>query len=259
VLVSKGELWWEVEGREVKLGADMLFYTLPWQAHGGVEETQPSNEISYFCLALADPYTRPRRRFGFHPAFGFSPAEEAAISSALARCRVQALPADDEAAWLFAQFLRITEGTEPLRQSRARDIVKLLVFNLANRATMENRFEPRVPEAERRVRAFVQTLAANLAEPWTLESMSKASHLGRTQFAQILKRQTGDTPITYLNRLRVRAAQKLIRESRKTITEIALETGFNSSQYFATVFKEFTDMDAPTFRARYRDKADRAR
>ena len=47
VLVSKGELKWEVENKEVELRANMLFYTLPWQEHGGVEEMQPSCEISY--------------------------------------------------------------------------------------------------------------------------------------------------------------------------------------------------------------------
>src|ERR1700761_3040132 len=75
VLVSKGQLRWEVEGREVNLGADMLFYTLPWQAHGGVEPSQPSNEISYFCVVLDRNHAKPRGQFGFHPAFGFSTAE----------------------------------------------------------------------------------------------------------------------------------------------------------------------------------------
>jgi AraC-like DNA-binding protein len=41
----------------------------------------------------------------------------------------------------------------------------------------------------------------------------------------------------------------MLRESEKSITEIAYEAGFNSSQYFATVFKQFTDTDARSFRA----------
>jgi AraC-like DNA-binding protein len=103
-------------------------------------------------------------------------------------------------------------------------------------------------EAERRVRKLIDILVARDAEPWTLPSMSAACRLGRTQFSQILKKQTGDTPVTYLNRLRLREAQRLLRHSTKPITEIALVVGFNSSQYFATVFKEFTGMDARSFR-----------
>ena len=44
-------------------------------------------------------------------------------------------------------------------------------------------------------------------------------------------------------------AQELLRKSRKSVTEIALEVGFNSSQYFATVFKEFTGTEARALRA----------
>jgi AraC family L-rhamnose operon regulatory protein RhaS len=259
VLVSKGELRWEVEGREVTLGADMLFYTLPWQAHGGVEELQPSTEISYFCVKLAEDYARPWRRFGFHPAFAFLPEEERVISSAFARSSVQALPAHDSDRWLFRLFFEVARGPGSLRRSRVRDIVKLLIFDLAGRMELEGSSPPRLREAERRVRKFAEELGARHAEPWTLESMSEASRLGRTQFAQLLKKQFGDTPVTYLNRIRVREAQKLIRESNKSITEIAFEVGFNSSQYFATVFKEFTDLEARAYRDSLRGKAGKAR
>ena len=78
--------------------------------------------------------------------------------------------------------------------------------------------------------------------------MSAACGLGRSQFAGLLKKVTGDTPVTFLNRLRVQRAQELLRQSAKPVTEIAFEVGFNSSQYFATVFKEFAGMEARTFR-----------
>jgi AraC-like DNA-binding protein len=249
VHVSKGELRWEVEGREVTLGADTLFFTLPWQVHGGVEELQPSSEISYFCVALAKEYSRPGPRFGFHPAFGFKPSEEKIISSTLVRSKTQALPAGEETAWLFHYFFKMTHEISQLQQSRAREIIKLLIFDLANRSVMESLSEKRISEAERRVRRIAEMLALHFENNWTLATMSEAAQLSRTQFAQLLKRATGDTPITYLNRLRVREAKKLMRESNKSITEIAHEVGFNSSQYFATVFKEFTGTAARSFRA----------
>jgi AraC family L-rhamnose operon regulatory protein RhaS len=51
---------------------------------------------------------------------------------------------------------------------------------------------------------------------------------------------TGDTPITYLNRLRVRHADQLLKTTDHSITDIAFECGFQSSQYFATVYRQFT-------------------
>ena len=249
VLISKGELKWGIENREVQLRANTLFYTLPWQEHGGVEEMQPSCEITYLCLTLAKRYTKPQRRFGFHPVYGFTPAEERAISSALIGGGMQAIPADSEGALLFAHFLKIVNEPGPFRKSRARDTIKLMITYLANAVVTGRNPESRTFEAERRVRQFANILAMRYAEPWTLKSMSDACRLGRTQFSQLLKKHTGDTPVTHLNRLRLREAQRLLRDTTDSVTEIAMAVGFNSSQYFATVFKEFTDMDARTFRA----------
>jgi AraC-like DNA-binding protein len=253
VLVSKGEPRWKVEDREVKLRANTLFYTLPWQEHGGAEETQPNCEISYLCIKLAKRYEKPRRRFQFHPALGFTPAEERVISCALTRPRTQAIPAGDEAAWLFSHLFQVARGPVRLRRTRVRETIKLLIAYLADLATAAQTSESRIFEAERRVREFTALLAERHAEPWTLKAMSDTCRLGRTQFAQLLKKHTGDTPMTHLNRLRIREAQRLIIQSNRSITEIALEVGFNSSQYFATVFKEFTDLDPRGFRAKNRN------
>jgi len=249
VLLTKGELWWEVEGKDTELGADTLFYTLPWQEHGGVEELQPSSEILYVCISLAKKYPHPEKRFSFHPSFGFSPAEERALSSILAGNVRHAIPASPDAAWLFTSFFKIARTDSPFAASRARDTLKLLITDLAMAVTSNNEPRPRADEAERRVRQFLTKLAACYSEAWTLESMSHDCRLGRTQFAQLLKKHTGDSPITYLNRLRIAEAKRLILATDRSITEIAHHVGFNSSQYFATVFKEFTDMDARTFRA----------
>ena len=248
VLVSKGEVDWVVEGKQERVMADMLFYTLPWQEHGGVEELQPSSEISYLCVALDAPHVTPRRRFGFHPSFGFSAAEERAISSALAGDKPHALPATDESVWLMSVFFKLIGESGPLAAARIRDTVKLLIASVACGAMCGRREESAVPEAGRRVRKFAAALASRHAEPWTMESMSRACGLGRTQFGLLMKKYTGDTPVTHLNRIRIREAQKLIRATGRSITEIAFEVGFNSSQYFATVFKEFTGMNAAAWR-----------
>ncbi len=251
VLLTKGELWWEVEGQETRLGPGTLFYTLPWQEHGGVEELQPSSEILYICISLAKKYRRPEKRFGFHKSFAFSPAEEQAISGILAGNMSHAIPASQDATWLMRSFFKNARSATPFASSRTRDTLKLLITDLAISVAAHHEVHPKSNEAVRRVRRFTTILAARYAEPWTLESMSHDCRLGRTQFAQLVKKHTGDSPVTYLNRVRVDEARKLLLTTDKSITEIAHQIGFNSSQYFATVFKEFTSLDARTFRLRH--------
>jgi AraC family L-rhamnose operon regulatory protein RhaS len=46
------------------------------------------------------------------------------------------------------------------------------------------------------------------------------------------------TPVRYLQMVRLEAARKWLSErAAATVTEIALECGFSSSQYFATCYK----------------------
>ena len=82
-----------------------------------------------------------------------------------------------------------------------------------------------------------------------LQKMATHCRLGRTQFARIFHEQTGDTPMRFINRMRVRLACRLLRGTRLPVTRIALDCGFGSSQYFAKVFNAYTGgMDACGYR-----------
>ena len=250
VLVTKGEVRWAIDGRVAPVKANMFFYTLPWQEHGGIEEIQPSCEILYLCLALKENYRSPRRRFRFHLSLGFSAKEEVDLSTALTGRARQTIPADEPGAWLMHHFFEAAKDRSAFRRRITRDTIRMLLLTLAKRAAGRiSAPENGLPEAQKRVRNFVALLAERSSDPWTLETMSASCRLGRTQLATLVKEMTGDTPFIYLNRVRVQAAQKLLANSEKSITEIAHAAGFNSSQYFATVFKEFTGTTPGSYRA----------
>jgi AraC-like DNA-binding protein len=52
--------------------------------------------------------------------------------------------------------------------------------------------------------------------------------------------------------MRVREACRLLRDTDRSITHIAMECGFGTSQYFAQVFKRCTGgLDARTYRKQH--------
>ncbi len=57
-------------------------------------------------------------------------------------------------------------------------------------------------------------------------------------FKQVFKSETGIPPGEYLQRIRIRKASELLKNSALSIAEIAWRTGFTSPGYFATVFKK---------------------
>jgi AraC family L-rhamnose operon regulatory protein RhaS len=79
----------------------------------------------------------------------------------------------------------------------------------------------------------------DLGESWTLDRMAARCSMGETTFSKFCHELVNANPVEFLNQCRLdRAARQLLEKSERSITEIALANGFNSSQYFATIFKE---------------------
>lgn len=70
-----------------------------------------------------------------------------------------------------------------------------------------------------------------------------SSHLCRT-----FKKITGYTIIQYINNLKIQQACLLLKESNKSITDIALDCGFNSTMYFCRIFKQLLQITPSEYR-----------
>ena len=90
----------------------------------------------------------------------------------------------------------------------------------------------------------------NLCSDISVDDIAAACGLSESQFARRFKRAAGITPADYLQRLRIEEGARLLRESNRSITTIAFELGFSSSQYFSTVFKRYTRQTPQQFRKR---------
>jgi AraC-like DNA-binding protein len=60
----------------------------------------------------------------------------------------------------------------------------------------------------------------------------------------------------YLNRYRVKQAKVLLAQGEKSITEVALESGFSSSAYFSRVFRSETGLTPYDYRQGKREQAE---
>lgn len=97
--------------------------------------------------------------------------------------------------------------------------------------------------SERAIQIFLKDLKRRLGEPWTLQRMASESGLGRSRFSAYCKQITNCTPVQYLNQCRISAAAKLLASNDfLSITEVAMQCGFQSSQYFATVTRNIAGM-----------------
>ena len=79
---------------------------------------------------------------------------------------------------------------------------------------------------------------ANYSQALTLESMAEKYSVNADYFSKIFKKATGVGFSKYLNATRISAAQELLAITTMSATDVALECGFNDSNYFIQVFKK---------------------
>lgn len=76
------------------------------------------------------------------------------------------------------------------------------------------------------------------------ESLQKNPHYIHRSFKAI----NGITPLKYLHTLRVEEAKRLLNNMTLSITDIALEVGYNDSTQFSVKFKGFTGVSPSKYR-----------
>lgn len=95
---------------------------------------------------------------------------------------------------------------------------------------------------------FEQQLRKNLSHQWTVEEMAALIGMGTTLFNERVKSYSGFSPLSYLINIRISEAIKLLKDPGISLTDIALDTGFYSSQHFSTTFKKLTGYTPSQFR-----------
>jgi AraC-like DNA-binding protein len=93
-----------------------------------------------------------------------------------------------------------------------------------------------------------QSLRGNLAHQWTVEEMAALTGLRTTLFNEKVKTYSGFSPLSYLINIRISEAIKMLKQPDISLTDIALETGFYSSQHFSTTFRKLTGYTPSQFR-----------
>ncbi len=247
VFVRRGHLLWQTEGVAEPVPPGAVYFTLPEQEHGSAEEFEPGHEWIYVILA-------PGKSGPLHPALGFSRAETTEIEALLREARRHSLGGGTAMEGLLAALVEEVNAPGYLHEARVAALARAAVIELARcvRAHRSTTAPTVRSGAQERVRRLVAAIANEPARAWTLGEMAEYCRLGRTRFATVFRDQSGDSPTRFLNRMRVREACRMLRDTERSITHIAMECGFGTSQYFAQVFKRCTGgLNARTYRKQH--------
>ncbi len=88
-------------------------------------------------------------------------------------------------------------------------------------------------------------------DPVTLAEIAEVAHLSEPAFCRYFQKRTRKTYFTYLNELRMSHARQLLIETSMSISQVALEAGFQNLSYFHRLFRKQTQYSPLHFRRLY--------
>ncbi|WP_195575064.1 helix-turn-helix transcriptional regulator [Paenibacillus sp. 1001270B_150601_E10] len=94
-------------------------------------------------------------------------------------------------------------------------------------------------------------LQQNPADRYAIEQLAEEMGLSQSHFYRVFRETNGQSPTSYMERIRMDYACQMLTESKMTITDIAMELGFKTSQHFSTVFKKMIGMTPKAWRKQH--------
>lgn len=170
-------------------------------------------------------------------------------------------------AWLSSQFVsramqatRMSSGLRDLLKSIPVDIsgkdltsvpllttlrftICAILLEAGKQLGVERAFEPK-----QTVQAAISYMKAHLSEEHSIHEVAKEVHCSRAKLFEVFKEETGMTPNDYWQRLRIDLAQEMLANTNHTITQVAMDCGFSSSQYFSSVFRKYSGVSPTDYR-----------
>lgn len=247
--IARGRVMFGVDGKETELKGGEIAITRPWQIH-----RLGAPHVTASCvhwLILDTGVRRPNQTWVWPDWIILSNHDRQSLTTMLSQNEQPVWQVDNT---IDHYFRLLSEAINVAPDQTSESHLKLFINGLLLGLTdLLKKHEPaldvRLCSSLRTVELFLENVKELPSNEWTIESMSAACGLRRSRFSHYCKQITNLTPNEFLNRCRIsRASRILLERGDLSITDVALESGFGSSQYFATVFQQKTGCSPSKFR-----------
>jgi transcriptional regulator GlxA family with amidase domain len=101
------------------------------------------------------------------------------------------------------------------------------------------------------IRQAQEFIEKNVTEKISVEELAVRFAIGRRHFERRFKKATNNTPVEYIQRVKIEAAKKDLESGRKTVNEVMYDVGYSDIKAFRTVFKKITGLSPVEYRNKY--------
>jgi AraC-like DNA-binding protein len=231
--IVQGKVSWWVEGISSEVSANELFLVWPGELHGARDNiVEPSK---YYWIQVHLSFLRKNIYQG----------KSRPLEKILHRIPQRKFKGTMALLSLYQSLLNEHAHQGPCGESVVRETLHLLLSHVLRYSQTSPSSQPEPHPHHAELNRAMNWARENVAEA-TAQKMVQLSELDSATFQKFFRAATGLLPKQYLIRLRLQNAKELLARGR-TITQIAHQLRFNSSQYFATVFRKYEGLSPSDF------------
>ncbi|TAH69993.1 MAG: AraC family transcriptional regulator [Anaerolineaceae bacterium] len=97
-----------------------------------------------------------------------------------------------------------------------------------------------------RLNTVLQYIHANYTDTITIKQLAELIHLSEYRFCHLFKESIGQSPLNYINEVRLKKAHNLLEQKEMTVTEVAASVGFTDYNNFGRLFRKYYNY-APSY------------
>ena len=98
-------------------------------------------------------------------------------------------------------------------------------------------------------------IESNVPEKISVNELALRFSIGRRHFERRFKKATHNTPVEYIQRVKIEAAKKQLETSGKNVNEVMYDVGYSDNKAFRLVFKKITGLSPAEYRNKYNRQA----
>jgi transcriptional regulator GlxA family with amidase domain len=116
-------------------------------------------------------------------------------------------------------------------------------------------FQTQKNHGDELVRKAQTYMEENLTDKISFEELASKLAVSRRNFDRRFIKATGNTPVEYLQRVKIEAAKSDLENGRKNIFEVMSAVGYADDKAFREVFRKITGLSPLDYKARYNKDA----
>ena len=138
---------------------------------------------------------------------------------------------------------------EPYSEFRTRNLFsEIWLFLLRELEDLKNHAKLPKPISQERIQIMLDFIHQHYAEKLTLDQIAEAAIISKRECLRCFHSCIAKTPVEYLVDYRIRMAERLLRNTDDSVTEIAMQVGFSDSAYFSKMFRQLRGVSPSQYR-----------